>query len=241
MAKLNIGAGAIAIGLLIAGCGSPQDFEQISEQQKQILEKLTKLEEGQKQLLTARPAARQRPQEDFSQVHEIDVGSSPIRGNPNASVTIVEFSDFQCPFCARTQPLLKQVLEKYPDRVRIVYKHFPLNFHKQARPAAIASLAAQEQGRFWELHDVLFDAGRALAEGKWDEWAEKAGLDVEKFKKDMSEKREEYDKRVSAEYSQGVKAQVRGTPTIYINGKKVRTRSIEGMSEMIEEVLKKGT
>ena len=181
MSRVAIGAGALILGLAFAGCGD----QELREQQTQILEKLAKLEEGQKKILEARPAARRPPSEDFNKVHKIDVGSSPIKGNPNAPVTVVEFSDFQCPFCARSLPLLKQVADKYPDQVRIVYKHFPLNFHAQARPAAIAAIAAQEQGRFWEYHDVLFENIQKLGTADWDGFAKEAGLDVARFKKDV--------------------------------------------------------
>lgn len=237
MSRVAIGAGALILGLAFAGCGD----QELREQQTQILEKLAKLEEGQKKILEARPAARRPPSEDFNKVHKIDVGSSPIKGNPNAPVTVVEFSDFQCPFCARSLPLLKQVADKYPDQVRIVYKHFPLNFHAQARPAAIAAIAAQEQGRFWEYHDVLFENIQKLGTADWDGFAKEAGLDVARFKKDVEEKKAEFDKRVTADYQAGVKAEVRGTPTLYINGKKVQSRSLGGMSQMIDAELKKGS
>ena len=237
MRKVAWVVGALIVGL--TGCGN-SDLGDVREQQKEILEKLAALEKGQKQILASRPAARKPPGEDYDKVHKIDVAGAPIKGNPNAAVTIVEFSDFQCPFCARSIPLLDQVVEKYPDQVRLVYKHFPLNFHPQARPAAIASLAAQEQGRFWEYHDVLFANTPRLNSADWEGFAKQAGLDVERFKKDFEEKKAEYDKRVTADYGDGVKAAVRGTPTVYINGKKVQNRSVVGMSQMIDEALKKG-
>ena len=110
--------------------------------------------------------------EDFERVYSIPIDGSPIRGNPSAPITIVEFADFQCPFCAATSPLIQQTLETYGDQVRIVYKHFPLSFHRAARPAAIASMAAQEQGRFWELHDVMLESYRTLSAGRLPEYAE---------------------------------------------------------------------
>ena len=240
MKTYSAGIGALIVALGLSGCGN-QELGEIKEQQEQILETLAKLEEGQKQLLTARPAARRPAGEDFNKVHKIAVSGAPIKGNPNAPVTIVEFSDFQCPFCARSQGLLEEVVAKYPDKVRLVYKHFPLNFHQQARPAAIASLAAQEQGRFWEYHDVLFENVRSLNAADWEGYAKKAGLDVDRFKQDFEGKKAEYDKRVTADYNDGVKAEVRGTPTLYVNGKKAQKRTVAGMSEMIDEALKKGS
>jgi protein-disulfide isomerase len=229
-------AGLLALG--IVACGPTQEqTAQLLQQQEEILQRLAKLEEGQAKLLEGRPAARRRPSEDYDKVHQIPVASAPIRGNPDAPVTIVEFSDFQCPFCARTAPLIQQVQDKYGDKVRVVYKHFPLNFHPAARPAAIASIAAQEQGKFWEMHDVLFESTASLSPDKMEEYAEKAGLDMDRFRADYEKKKQEYDKRVTAEYQEGVNAAVRGTPTIYINGKKVRERTLPGMSAQIDAEL----
>ncbi|NRA02671.1 MAG: DsbA family protein [Myxococcales bacterium] len=238
MRRAILTVGVLILGL--AGCGN-SDLGDVAERQKEILEKLAKLEQGQKQLLATRPAARQRPTVDYDKVHKINVGSAPIKGNPNAAVTIVEFSDFQCPFCAKSLPLLNQLVAKYPDQVRLVYKHFPLSFHQQARPAAIASLAAQEQGRFWEYHDVLFANMAKLNTADWEGFAKEAGLDVGRFKQDLAAKQAEYDRRVTADFNDGQKAAVSGTPTVYINGKKVKSRSLGGMSQMIDEALKKGS
>jgi protein-disulfide isomerase len=232
----------LALSLLAAltatalACGpSAQDMQEIRDRQEQILEKLTKIEEGLG--AQARPRRPQRPAEDFDRVYEIPVGDSPVLGNPNAPVTIVEFSDFQCPFCARTSPLLKEVLEKHGENVRIVYKHFPLNFHRAARPAAVASLAAHEQGRFWEMHDVLFENSRTLDVAKMEEYAKAAGLDVERFKKDLEAKGQQYEQRVQAEFQQGVAADVRGTPAVYVNGRKLKNRSLDGFSAQIDAAL----
>ncbi len=241
MKQFLASSAVLALALGAIACqppGTRTDLKEIKEQQAQILEKLAALEEGQKKLQTAQPAARaQRAQEEFSKIYSIDLDDAPIRGNPQAPVTIVEYSDFQCPFCARAQPILEAVLKKYPDQVRLAYKHFPLGFHKAARPAAIASLAAQEQGKFWELHDVLFQSTSQLDAAKMPEYAERAGLDIERFNRVMTSKQADFDKRVTTEYEGGTKVDVRGTPTLYINGKKVRVRTVEGMSAMIDAAL----
>jgi protein-disulfide isomerase len=126
--------------------------------------------------------------------------------------------------------------------VRIAYKHFPLSFHPAAKPAAIASVAAQEQGKFWEFHDVIFEATtkRQLKGSDEDmlKYAEQAGLDMDQFKADMAANKADYEKRVNADYVEGQKVQVRGTPTLYLNGKKVRNRSQDGLSATIDEMLK---
>ena len=227
-------AAVLALILSVAACqppGSAADLEEIKQVQAEILQKLVDLE---KKL----PATRaQRPVEEFDRIYAIELGEAPIRGNPNAAVTIVEYSDFQCPFCARTQPILEAVLEKYPDDVRLVYKHFPLRFHKAARPTAIASLAAMQQGKFWEMHDVLFEVGSDLDAAKMPEYAEQAGLNIDRFNRDLEANEAVYDSAVTADYRSGTAVDVRGTPTLYVNGKKVRVRTVEGMSAMIDAAL----
>lgn len=243
MGRIWRSGAALLLALGVAACGATQeDVEGLKQQQEEILQKLAALEKGQQKILAARPAAKPtRPPEDFAKVYDIDLGSAPVLGRSDAPVTIVEFSDFQCPFCARTEPLIAQVRKKYGDKVKIVYKQFPLNFHPAARPAAIASLAAQAQGKFWPFHNVLFEHNtkRDLDASKMVEYAKEAGLDVERFKKDLEKNKADFDKRVSEDYRQGVSVDVRGTPTLYINGRKVRSRSVEGMSAQIDQELKK--
>src|SRR5258706_247705 len=147
---------AVCLIASLAGCSqqTAKDLAEIRAKQDEILAKLTALEDGQKKLASA-----QRPQgppsEDFDKIYAIGIEGSPVRGDANGPVTIVEFSDFQCPFCARAAPLIDDVLKKYPKGVRFVYKQFPLPMHAVARPAAHWSMAAQEQGKFWAMHDVL--------------------------------------------------------------------------------------
>ncbi len=230
----------LALCLGIAGCNPQQakDLAEIKSKQDEILQRLTAIEEGQKKLQAAAPARAARPDEDFDKSYTIAVAGSPVRGKSDASVTIVEFSDFQCPFCARSNPIVEGVLKKYPEKVNYVYKHFPLAFHAAARPAALASIAAQEQGKFWEMHDVLFTNQATLDASKLEDYAKQAGLDVARFKKDLETKKAEYEKRVDAELALGQSVDVRGTPTLYIGGRKVRVRTVEGMSAMIDEQLK---
>lgn len=245
----KIGWIAALLSLSLLACGpTREEFQELSDRQAEILEKLTKLEEGQIQLLARRPGGGGGPPpaagpsaENFDRVYPIEVGEAPIRGNAEAPVTIVAFSDFQCPFCASANPILEQALAKYPDDVRLVYKHFPLSFHRQARPAAVAALAANEQGRFWEMHDLLF-ANQAELEGvDIIELAREAGLDVARFKADLQAKQEAYDQRITADYREGLGVDVRGTPTIYVNGKKLRERSIEAISAQIEGALRESS
>ena len=228
----------LCVGL--AGCNPQQqkDLAEIKAKQDEILQRLSAIEEGQKKLQAAAPARAARAEEDYDKAYTIAVAGSPVRGKLDAPVTIVEFSDFQCPFCAKSNPIVAGVLKKYPDKVNYVYKQFPLAFHAAARPAALASLAAQEQGKFWEMHDVLFANQATLDASKLEAFAKQAGLDVARFKKDLEAKKADYEKRVDAELALGQSVDVRGTPALYVGGKKVRVRTVEGMSAMVDEQLK---
>jgi protein-disulfide isomerase len=222
--------------LLFLACGNPaqKELKEIRDKQDEILTKLSAIQD--KLTAAARPAAQG---EDFDKVYTIAVGDSPVRGDATGAVTIVEFSDFQCPFCARAAPLITEVLKKYPKGVRFVYKQFPLPMHQTARPAALWSLAAQAQGKFWELHDVLIQNQPTLDPSKAEDYAKQAGLDVKRFKSDLEKSGADYTKRIEAEVAQGSTLDVRGTPTIFIAGKKLRVRTVEGMSAMIDAELAK--
>lgn len=143
-----------------------------------------------------------------------------IRGNPEAPITIIEFSDFQCPFCKKFHPTMKQVLENYPDQVRWVYRHFPLDsIHSEARPAAEASECAAEQGKFWEFSDALFDNQEKLSQALYTELAQDLGFDMEQFNDCLSSRK--YKDRVEANLQEGIKAGVKGTPGSFINGEEI--------------------
>ena len=227
----------VAAGAL-AGCSrqAEKDLAEIRAKQDEILAKLQAIQEAQNRQAAARQGP---PPEDYTKVYDIPLGDSPIRGDADAKVTIVEYSDFQCPFCARAAPIIDEVLKKYPKGVRFVYKQFPLPMHPMARPAAQASLAAQEQGKFWEMHDVLIQNQASLDAAKLPDYAKQAGLDVARFKRDLEQKKDVYDQRINTEMQQGQTFDVRGTPTLYIGGKKVSARTVEGMSAMIDAELAK--
>lgn len=144
------------------------------------------------------------------------VGDSPFKGPKDAKVTILEFSDFQCPYCKRAAATADKVVEEYPKDVKLVFKHLPLSFHKEALPAAKASMAAAKQGKFWEMHDALFDGQKKLGSEYYPEAAKEIGLDVEKFKKDMASP--EVDKMVKADMELARKLGVNGTPGFFVNG-----------------------
>jgi protein-disulfide isomerase len=131
-----------------------------------------------------RPAARPgRP--DPNRRHDIDIGGSPRKGSAEAKVTVVEFSDFQCPFCARVGPTLAQIEDKYGDRVQIAFKHLPLRIHSKAPAAHAAAEAAHRQGKFWEMHDKIFENQREMSPQSYEAYAVEMELDMEQFKKDI--------------------------------------------------------
>jgi len=146
----------------------------------------------------------------------------PSKGDENAPVTIIEFSDYQCPFCSRFySQTLPQIQKKYIDtgKVRFVYRDFPLSIHPQAVPAAIAANCAGEQGKYWEYHNKIFDNQRSLSESNYLQWAEDLGLDKNAFAtclKDPKQKAE-----VQKDFADGSAAGVSGTPAFFINGRLV--------------------
>ena len=132
-------------------------------------------------------------------------------------------------------PVLEQVLERYPKEVKVVFKNFPLRNHKFARKAATAVLAADRQGRFWEFHDLLFENFSRLNDQKIQEIARELSLDMEKFEKSMKDS--QILAKVSRDKSDGIRASVRSTPTVFINGKLVRDRTLKGLIAKIEKEL----
>jgi protein-disulfide isomerase len=147
----------------------------------------------------------------------IPVDGSPVRGPADARVTLVEFSDFECPFCSAAVKQVDIVMAAYPKDVKLIYKQFPLSMHPHAQFAAEASLAAREQGKFWEMYDVLFKNFQHLSRDNVMLWAKQLGLDVDKFKADLDSRK--FKAVVEKDLADGEAAGVYGTPAFYINGK----------------------
>jgi protein-disulfide isomerase len=173
----------------------------------------------------------------LSYVQELPVNNSAVKGAENAPVTMTLFDDFECPYCARLVPTLEQVMAAYPQQVRLVYKHFPLSMHKFANSAAIASIAARNQGKFWPLHDELFANYNNLSEIKIRQLAESVGLDMKRFDQDIANPA--LQQEVAADTQLGTKAGVRGTPAVYINGIQLKDRSFSGFKQAIDAELQK--
>ncbi|HEU4403369.1 MAG TPA: thioredoxin domain-containing protein [Candidatus Polarisedimenticolia bacterium] len=173
--------------------------------------------------------------EDSGVVYNIDIGHSPTRGPKDAPVTIVEFSDFQCPFCAEVESTLQQVLKAFPKEVRLIYKQYPLNIHPYARQAAVASLAANAQGKFWPMHDKLFQNFQAINEENIKKWAREVGVNMAEFEKAMQSG--QHEPAVQKDLADGAAARVMGTPTLFVNGKHVHERSFDFLKKTIQEEL----
>lgn len=163
---------------------------------------------------------------------------APSRGPADAKITIVEFSDFQCPYCAVAFSKANEVLKRYPKDVRLIFKQFPLDMHSEARLAAMAALAANEQGKFWELHDKMFTNFRHLNRNNILQWAQQSGLDMPRFTTALDSGK--YAKTVEKDLSDGTMAGVQGTPTFFINGQRLNAAlDTETLQPIIEAARKK--
>ncbi len=141
-----------------------------------------------------------------------------IKGNPNAKITLVEFSDFECPFCAKHYPTLNKILADYNGKVRLVYKHFPLSFHANSQKASEASECASEQGKFWEYHDKLFEnQSQGFSVDKFKQWAKDLGLNSGQFNSCLDS--DKYSSKIQSDFQEGSAKGVNGTPATFVNGK----------------------
>jgi len=147
---------------------------------------------------------------------EIPTAGAPETGPDDAPITLVEFSDFQCPYCTLATPQLQLVLQAYPKQVRLFFKQFPLDMHSQAALAAAASVAAQEQGKFWQMHDALFASHSDLRRPTILALASAIGLDVKRFETDLDSA--DVRKAVAHDLEDGSNVGVMSTPTLFIDG-----------------------
>jgi protein-disulfide isomerase len=170
-------------------------------------------------------------------IRDIPISGSPFKGDESAPVVIVVFSEFQCPYCAKIAPALGKVVEKYPDRVKLVFKNYPLRKHRFALSAATAALAAAEQGRFWQFHDLLFANQKQMSEQKIVEIARILGLDMQKFQQARKDSR--ILNKIREDIKEGRQVMITGTPTIFINGRRLRSLSAEAVNEAVEKELER--
>jgi len=173
----------------------------------------------------------------FSHVYKIDVSDKTVEGPRDARAKLVIFDDYQCPYCARLQPFVQRILEKFPHDVNCVIKDFPIASHPFSRQAAMAALAAEKQGKFWAFHSQLLANYNQLNEQKIQEIAKNLGLDMNRFNQDrrLASIREAIRKDVE----EGRKLGVDGTPTVFLNGKRIRNRDLGSLPTLIKNELGK--
>lgn len=169
-----------------------------------------------------------------------------VRGDKNAKVSLVEFSDLQCPACKAYQPNIDKALKEFNGEIKLTYKHFPLTIHKNSTAAAKAAEAAGAQEKFWEMHDLLFDKQEewsvldsTAVVDKFGQYAKDLGLNIEKFKLDYSDK--SYEAKITAQENEGTNAGVAATPTFFLNGVKIENtpQSYSELKKLIENEIKK--
>ena len=168
----------------------------------------------------------------------IDIGDSPVKGDPKAPITIVEFADFQCPHCRALQPVLDRLLDEYKGQVKVYFKNFPLRApgHENAEQAAFAAAAAQKQGKFWALTAKFWKNQDALGGPDIEKYAQESGLDVKKWKDDMNSTA--VHERVNKDRTEGDKLNINGTPAVFIDGREVRdAKDFETLKAFVDEEL----
>lgn len=202
----------------------PEQCEKMMGQKDKIIEDLKKQEARNQPLTPAQQAA-------------VSADDAPSFGPKDAKVTVVEFSDFECPYCSKAAKVTEQLRKEYGDKIRFVFRQFPLSFHKNAKPAAEAALAAHAQGKFWEYHDLLFENSRKLDKDSLAQYATKTGVDAAKLKAALDAST--YTSAVDRDMKLGEEAAVSGTPTMFINGKRVgNPTDYKAVSEAIDAALK---
>lgn len=171
-----------------------------------------------------------------------------IKGNPDAKVALVEYGDFQCPYCQQYEPTIKQVIDKYQNDIKFQFRNFPLiNIHQNAFAAARAAEAAGLQNKYWEMHDALYSQANwqtwttaNAPQAEFNTYAKELGLDVEQFKKDFSSST--VNDAVNADQAEGNRLKITGTPSFFVNGKKVEiSNSLASFEKVIDEALAKTT
>ena len=171
-----------------------------------------------------------------SPAFSIATDDQPVKGTATAAVTIIEFTDYECPSCARQHPVMERIAKEFGDRVRLVVRDFPLSQHPNARKAAEAAEAAREQGKYWEYVSVLFRNQSALGVDKLRQYATDLGLDRARF--DASLDSGKFADKIQRDLMDGRKLGISGTPTLYINGKRIADNSYESVKSAVESALK---
>lgn len=199
-----------------------------------ILSSCTKKTEDEK---IVKPNPEEEEKEENA-LYKVELGTSISKGPEDAPVTIINFSDFQCPFSKRSTDAIERIMKNYDGKIRYVYKHFPLGFHKMAKPAALASIAAHQQGKFWEYYSAMFDDVKKIDADYIVSKAKDIGLDMKKFEIDRNS--EQAGKIMQDDIALGSRFGVRGTPTLFINGYKVVGANIAKIEELLVTQIAEG-
>ena len=171
---------------------------------------------------------------------QIDLARAPTRGPATAPISLVEFSDFECPFCAETAPVIRQLLLAYPTQLRFAFKHYPLPMHKESPLAHEAALAAGDQGKFWEMHDLLFATQSKLTRDDLIAKAQQLNLDVARFTKDLDTHR--FKPQVESDRQEGNRLGVDGTPFFFINGHAISGgANLQDFKHLIDAAIREST
>lgn len=182
--------------------------------------------------------ANMEPLVDSLRVREINIQGRPVYGNERAPVTVVVFADFECPHCRQEAPVLRQAIDQFRGKAKLVYKHFPLSGHVRGKAASIATVAAMEQGKFWEMHDIVFENQTALEDADIRKYAQKIGLDMAKF--DASYKAKKGQDLVEQDRVEGEKLDIQGTPAVFVNGRYMNSLLFGGtITGWIEDALRR--
>jgi protein-disulfide isomerase len=230
LAALILGASMVASGLLIQS-----SFDRATGTLGEVLVALKQAAPAAPPTAAA-PARAGRP--DPGRRYKVDTEGAPSKGAKNPKIAIVEFSDFQCPFCSRVEPTLKEIEKNYGDRVEIVFKHLPLRIHPKAPAAHAAAEAAHQQGKFWEMHDLIFANQREMSPEKYEEYAAQIGLDTDKFKKDVASA--SVKKRIDSDAAEAASLGITGTPAFLVNGRYLSgAQPYEAFKRLIDEELAK--
>jgi len=223
--------------LSILSLVSASSFAQLTDQQfADLMKKYISTDSGRQELggtvqkyfmeLQKKEGANREKQEQadmetqFKNPLKVDVGNAAVKGSANAKVTIVEFTDFQCPFCKRGADNLEEILKAYPSEVKIALKHMPLPMHSQAKAASYATIAAGKQGKLWEYYAALFANQQQISPAFFEQKAKDLALNIDQFKKDMDSA--ETKAIVEADMKQAEALNVNATPAFFVNGVAVR-------------------
>jgi protein-disulfide isomerase len=172
---------------------------------------------------------------EVSYTFDIDTSQSPFKGPADAPVVIVEFTDFQCPYCARLGATIDEMMKLYPGKLKIVYKSFPLSSHRYSWQAATTAAAANKKGKFWEVYKEIFANYNRLNDAKLKEIRSHFGLETPEFEALMNSP--EIRSRVASDRNEGIQLGVHGTPTVFVNGKRLDNKRPEGFKEAIDKAL----